>query len=652
MRTAKKLGIKTVAVYSEADKNSMHVDMADEAYYIGPSAARESYLRGEKIVEIAIKSGSHAVHPGYGFLSENEVFAGQLEKANITFIGPPSFAIRTMGNKSESKKIMSSANVPVVPGYHGENQDPKFLKEKAKEIKYPVLIKATYGGGGKGMRIVEDESQFDEALEGAKREAMSSFGNDEVLVEKYIKRPRHIELQVFGDKHKNYVYLFERDCSLQRRHQKVLEEAPAPHMTPELREQMGSAAVRAAAAVHYVGAGTVEFIFDCDTNEFYFMEMNTRLQVEHPITEMITGQDLVEWQILVAQGGYLPLDQTGLIKRGINGHAIEARIYAENPDQGFLPGTGRLEFLRTPALSDYVRIDTGVRENDEVSVYYDPMIAKLIVWGNDRTVALRRMSNALESFNVAGLNTNIEFLHRCLKHEEFVKGNVDTSFINRHKSQLINIEKSPAEKLRGIILAAAKVLLHEATLPKTEIKETPWDNLSGLRINSVSPSRIIKLNVEGDKNKPIEVRVTYHSNNSFTFSIDDKSYLVEARPKSDSTIRITVDGHVKTYTSRLTSENIIKIWEDDKFYSYFIPSDVKDNNAGSAGSLVAPMPGKITKVSVKVGQHVNQGDPLIIMEAMKMEHIVRAPFNGKVTKVFYKVGDLIPAKGILVNIEQ
>ena len=421
-------------------------------------------------------------------------------------------------------------------------------------------------------------------------------------------------------------------------------------MSQELREQMGNAAVRAAAAVDYVGAGTVEFIFDCDTNDFYFMEMNTRLQVEHPITELITRQDLVEWQILVAQGYHLPLNQKQLLQRGIHGHAIEARVYAENPDQGFLPGTGKLEFMRTPQVSDYIRIDTGVRENDEVSIYYDPMIAKLITWGNDRTEALRRMSTALESFNVAGLHTNIEFLHRCVINSDYVKGLIDTSFIETHKKQLINIEKTEQEKLRGIILGATKVLLHESTMNVFE-SESPWNNFNGLRINSVSPSRIIKLNFDGDKAKPSEVQVIYHSNNQFTFVIQGKEYRVEAKSNPDHTIRISVDGHIKTFTSKYTSDDSIKIWEDNQVYDLIVPSESKNEGANSEGSLVAPMPGKITKINVKVGDTVQQGDPLIIMEAMKMEHIVRAPTSGKVSKFFFKVGDLVPAKGVLIQLD-
>ncbi|KAJ3178835.1 Methylcrotonoyl-CoA carboxylase subunit alpha, mitochondrial, partial [Irineochytrium annulatum] len=398
MRTAKKLGVKTVAVYSEADRDAMHVKMADEAYQIGRAASAESYLRMDKIIDVAKRSGAQAIHPGYGFLSENAAFADVVEKSGISFIGPPPQAIIDMGSKSASKEIMIDAGVPVVPGYHGAEQAPEYLKQEAGKMGYPVLIKAIKGGGGKGMRIVDKEEDFLEMLESSKREAIKSFGDDTVLVEKYITRPRHVEVQVFADKLGNAVYLFERDCSVQRRHQKVLEEAPAnvqPHLTPELRLDLGTKAVAAAKAVNYVGAGTVEFILDTDTNKFYFMEMNTRLQVEHPVTEMVTNTDLVEWQLEVASGNRLPRLQADLV---LDGHAFEARIYAENPDRGFLPDTGPLRHLSFPAASETVRVETGVRQGDEVSVHYDPMISKLVVKGENRTAALRVLRKALGEF--------------------------------------------------------------------------------------------------------------------------------------------------------------------------------------------------------------------------------------------------------------
>ncbi|WP_240989707.1 acetyl-CoA carboxylase biotin carboxylase subunit, partial [Cupriavidus taiwanensis] len=435
--TCRRLGIRTVAVYSDADAEARHVAFCDEAVHIGGAAARDSYLRADHIIEMAKETGAQAIHPGYGFLSENEAFAEACAAAGLVFIGPPASAIHAMGSKSAAKQLMEQASVPLVPGYHGEDQDPALLRREADRIGYPVLLKASAGGGGKGMRVVESGEGFEAALASVKREASASFGDDKVLVEKYLTRPRHIEIQVFADTHGNCVYLFERDCSVQRRHQKVLEEAPAPGMTEERRRAMGEAAVAAAKAVGYVGAGTVEFIANQD-GSFYFMEMNTRLQVEHPVTEMITGQDLVEWQLRVAAGEPLPLAQEQL---RIDGHALEARIYAENPDKQFLPSTGTLRFLRTPPAVQFmrgdgvdgnphgpagVRIDAGVREGDTISPFYDPMIAKLIVWGKDRDEALARMRQALAAYHVVGLSTNVAFLQRLVKSEAFRTADLDT----------------------------------------------------------------------------------------------------------------------------------------------------------------------------------------------------------------------------------
>ncbi|HJW02181.1 MAG TPA: acetyl-CoA carboxylase biotin carboxylase subunit, partial [Azospira sp.] len=431
IKTARRLGIRTVAVYSEADANARHVRLADEAVLLGPAAARESYLVAEKILDAARRTGAQAIHPGYGFLSENADFAEACAAAGVVFIGPPASAIRAMGSKSAAKSLMAEAAVPLTPGYHGDQQEPEFLKDQADAIGYPVLIKAAAGGGGKGMRLVEKGEDFIGALASCQREARSSFGDDQVLVEKYITRPRHIEIQVFGDSLGNCVYLFERDCSVQRRHQKVLEEAPAPGMTPERRRQMGEAAVAAAKAVGYVGAGTVEFIATstyAQDGTFYFMEMNTRLQVEHPVTEMITGQDLVEWQLRVAAGEPLPLKQEQLENRG---HALEARIYAEDASKGFLPSTGRLVHLAPPAESLHVRVDTGVEEGDEITPHYDPMIAKLIVWDEDRDAALARMRQALADYRVVGVTTNIDFLSRLVACPAFAGADLDTDLIER-----------------------------------------------------------------------------------------------------------------------------------------------------------------------------------------------------------------------------
>nr|MBP7393997.1 acetyl-CoA carboxylase biotin carboxylase subunit [Zoogloea sp.] len=481
IKTARRLGIKTVAVYSEADAGARHVRLADEAVLIGPAPARESYLVIERIVAAARQTGAQAIHPGYGFLSENEDFCHACEAAGIVFIGPPVSAIRAMGSKSEAKKLMEKAGVPLTPGYHGDNQEAGFLNVQADAIGYPVLIKAAAGGGGKGMRLVERSADFLDALASCKREAAASFGNDHVLVEKYLTRPRHIEIQVFGDTQGKVVYLFERDCSVQRRHQKVLEEAPAPGMTPERRAAMGQAAVEAAKAVGYVGAGTVEFIANQD-GSFYFMEMNTRLQVEHPVTEMITGLDLVEWQLRVAAGQALPLAQEQL---AINGHALEARIYAEDPSKGFLPSTGRLAHLAPPEEGMHVRVDTGVEEGDEISPFYDPMIAKLIVWDVNRDRALARMLQALAEYRVVGVANNIEFLSRLTACPAFANADLDTGLIEREKDYLFPEQLEPA---REAWLAVALAELLRARERAGQLAaghpepDSPWHRPDGWRI--------------------------------------------------------------------------------------------------------------------------------------------------------------------------
>ncbi|MDP2437154.1 MAG: biotin carboxylase N-terminal domain-containing protein, partial [archaeon] len=499
MKTAQKSGIRAVGVYSSADRHSKHVSMADEAIFIGPPEARASYLCTDKILKAAVETGAQAIHPGYGFLSENADFADACEKAGLVFIGPPSSAIRAMGSKSASKIIMEKAGVPCVPGYHGDNQDDAFLKQQAQRIGFPLLIKAVLGGGGKGMRIVHALEDFEASLASARREASASFNSTDVLLEKYIQRPRHVEFQVFGDSHGNYVYLFERDCSLQRRYQKIIEEAPAPGLPAEVRKAMGETAVAAARAVGYVGAGTVEFIVDAANDKhysYYFMEMNTRLQVEHPITEMITKQDLVAWQLHVAAGGALPLKQEELT---ISGHAFESRIYAENPDNNFLPGSGHLFALETPEESEHIRVDTGVRAGDDVSVYYDPMIAKLIVWDENRAYALRRMRAALEHFRVAGLKTNIDFLKRLCDHDSFIAGDVETHFIQNHRDALFPQVLPPPFKH---LAAAAVAFLQQRC---QEPPASPWSHRH--RTNLASSS-VVQL-IAAHQKDPVSLRVSY-----------------------------------------------------------------------------------------------------------------------------------------------
>ena len=501
IKTATTLGIKTVAVYSDADKNAMHVNMADEAIYLGASPSKESYLKAELIIEKSKELGVDAIHPGYGFLSENAKFATLCAENNIIFVGPPASAIEAMGSKSAAKKIMEDAGVPLVPGYHGDNQDELTLKAAADEMGYPVLLKAAAGGGGKGMRQVWSGSEFTQALNAAKRESMASFGDDHMLVEKYLTRPRHVEIQVFCDELGNGVYLFERDCSVQRRHQKIIEEAPAPNMSQEIREKMGEAAIKAAKAINYVGAGTVEFLLDED-GSFYFMEMNTRLQVEHPVTEMITNEDLVQWQLTVAEGKALPKTQHELV---LSGHAFEARIYAEDPDNEFLPCTGTLNLLRPPVQTEVVRVDTGVREGDEVSVYYDPMIAKLVVWGESREIALKRLIHALNNYYIEGLSTNISFLKRVASHDAFQNAELTTTFIDKHSDSLFTSENERFSQSILPVMTLLTILKRPSHLSESDKSSVPWQKSGPWRCNAQHRETIDLL----VKNEVISVTVTY-----------------------------------------------------------------------------------------------------------------------------------------------
>ncbi|KAH3857632.1 hypothetical protein DPMN_100243, partial [Dreissena polymorpha] len=556
IKTARSLGIKTVSVFSDADKNALHVAMADEAYNIGPAAANQSYLCQDKIMTIAKQSGAQAIHPGYGFLSENVEFAEMCAREGIIFIGPPSSAIRDMGIKSTSKYIMSAAGVPVIEGYHGEDQSDARLKKEAAAIGYPVMIKAVRGGGGKGMRIAMTEKEFDGQLESARREAMKSFGDQVMLVEKFVERPRHVEVQVFGDKHGNYVYLFERDCSVQRRHQKIIEEAPAPGLTEETRKKIGEAAVRAAKAVNYVGAGTVEFIMD-KHQQFYFMEMNTRLQVEHPVTEMITGTDLVHWQIKVASGEPLPVRQGDIQMRG---HAFEARIYAEDPNNSFMPGAGPLLHLSTPETDAKTRIDTGVRQGDEVSVHYDPMIAKLVVWSENRESALRRCRAALLDYQVLGLNTNIQFLTDLAKHPEFMAGNVHTDFIPQHQSDLFPVHTTSATT---ICQAAMAMVLRQKHVRRELAKNTldqfsPFWGCDAMRLNQNS-TRLVNL-MDGDTE--LHIQIVTNKDGTFTVSFEKNCFNLTAslEQEGERTYVVTVIDGVKTRASVVQLGNSLHVF--------------------------------------------------------------------------------------------
>ena len=638
--TAKRMGIQTVAVYSDADANTKHVAACDEAIHVGGSAPKDSYLRWEAIIEAAKATGAQAIHPGYGFLSENEAFADACAKAGLVFIGPPASAIQAMGLKAESKQLMEKAGVPLVPGYHGADQNPELLHREADRIGYPVLIKASAGGGGKGMRIVENSEDFKAALASCKREAINSFGDDKVLVEKYLTRPRHIEIQVFADTKGNCVYLFERDCSVQRRHQKVLEEAPAPGMTAARRKEMGEAAVAAAKAVGYVGAGTVEFIANQD-GSFYFMEMNTRLQVEHPVTEMITGLDLVEWQLRVASGEILPKSQDEL---AINGHSIEARIYAENPEKGFLPSIGTLRHLRTPTAVTFelggtkeepaaIRIDSGVREGDAISPFYDPMIAKLIVWGKDRTEALAKMAQALTEYQVVGLESNIAFLRRLILSQPFSVADLDTGLIERHHDALFP-QAQPAS-LKVLALAATALLLSEKD--RTIAANDPWAKTTGWRMNTVMQRQLDF----ADELNTYSISVGYVQG-AWTIQHGSRSATVTLAAHEAENITIKLDD--ETVRGAVVRDgDVLHVFSHGSHVAltYNDPLAHAGEAEAEGGRLTAPMPGKIVAVLVENGKIVDKGTPLLIMEAMKMEHTIAAPHGGLVEEVLYVVGDQV-----------
>ena len=636
IRTARRLGVRTVAVYSAADAGALHVALADEAVAIGPAPARESYLRPELILEAARVSGAQAIHPGYGFLSENAEFAEACSAAGLVFIGPPTAAIRAMGSKSAAKQIMEAAVVPLVPGYHGEDQDLGLLRDAAGRIGYPVLIKASAGGGGKGMRVVWEAAAFDDALAAAKREALSGFGDDRVLLEKYLTKPRHVEIQVFADAHGNALHLFERDCSIQRRHQKVLEEAPAPGMPIDLRNRMGAAAVAAARAIGYVGAGTVEFLLDED-GSFYFMEMNTRLQVEHPVTEMITGQDLVEWQLKVASGQPLPCSQEQL---AISGHAIEVRIYAEDPQREFLPSIGVLGHLRTPRENAHVRIDTGVREGDEVSIHYDPMIAKLIVWDTDRSGALRRLGAALAEYQVVGVTTNIEFLASVARHPAFAAADLDTGFIERHRAMLFPETRPATDQV--LALACLDVLLRragEARQAATVSADpwSPWHQTSGWRMN-VDNHHVLTFR---DNEAHISITAHYRPD-GYLLELPGGNLMVRGSLDDNGDVLADLGGARCTATVvRHGDDLVIVIQGRSHRLTLHDPLAHVGGQEDAGGRLTAPMPGKIVAVLVEPGAKIAKGTPLVIMEAMKMEHTIAAPRDGVVAAIHFEVGAVV-----------
>jgi 3-methylcrotonyl-CoA carboxylase alpha subunit len=647
MATARQLEIATVAVCSEADRTARHVRLADEAVLIGPPAARESYLAIDRILAAAKKTRAEAIHPGYGFLSENEDFAAACEEAGLIFVGPSAASIRAMGSKSSAKELMAKASVPLVPGYHGAEQNVGFLQTEAGKIGYPVLIKASAGGGGKGMRVVDKAGDFEGALASCKREAAASFGDDCVLLERYLVRPRHIEIQVFADSHGGCISLFERDCSVQRRHQKVLEEAPAPGMTDGQRKEMGDAAIAAARAVGYVGAGTVEFIVDTE-GRFYFMEMNTRLQVEHPVTEMITGLDLVEWQLRVAAGEKLPLTSNQL---GIRGHAIEARIYAEDPAKGFLPSIGRLVHLVAPQRSNHVRVDTGVDQGDEITPYYDPMIAKLIVWDLDRERARKRMLQALSEYQIAGVANNLNFLGRLMACPAFAQAEFDTGLIERERDFLLS---PPAQAPReAVLVAALAVLLAEAKPPSyggaTGAQSlTPWILQDGWRLNSRA-SRVISFS-EGEAERV--VRVTYE-NGGYRLELDGSSVAGSATNGEGAQLKVNLDGHQFEAAAVRLGEKYL-LFLDGQNFSLQLANRLQSagEDSGTAGGLVAPMPGRIVAHLAEVGAVVERGTPLVIMESMKMELSIVAPAKGQVRSFPFAVGAIVAEGSTLVEYER
>lgn len=672
--TAKKMGIRTVAVYSDADRFAKHVASCDEAVYIGGSAPKDSYLRWEKIIDAAKQTGAEAIHPGYGFLSENDEFAKACADAGLVFIGPPASAITAMGLKAESKRLMESANVPLIPGYHGTNQDPEFLHAEADKIGYPVLIKASSGGGGKGMRLVEKSDDFIEALNSCKREAISSFGNDSVLIEKYALRPRHIEIQVFGDTHGNYVYLFERDCSVQRRHQKVLEEAPAPDVTQAMREAMGTAAIAAARAVNYVGTGTVEFIVEQRTDlgaddafngmRFYFMEMNTRLQVEHPVTEAITGTDLVEWQLRVASGEPLPMSQDELT---INGHAIEARINAENPDNNFLPATGTLNVYRKPEghtafnVSD-VRMDDGVREGDVISPYYDSMIAKLIVHAPTREQALAKLDHALAETRIVGLPNNVAFLRHVVQSDSFSQANLDTALIEREKDVLFDQQRGELPWL------VATAIVNELAQEADTQTQDPFSKTDGFRAYSdyARPFDLVY------HDQPLRAVISQVAGQTFALTIDN---VAKNGEKTPDTLTPIFSGNVRylpeaddTFTLWLADEQSagkrqrLQAWLHNE-QVYVFGNQASDvitlvdsmahvgEETQEGGSLKSPMPGQVVAFRVNVGDSVKKGQPLAVIEAMKIEHTISAPSDGVVAELLFKAGDLVSDGDELLKLE-
>ena len=645
IRTAKRMGVRTIAVYSDADASAMHVAMADHAVRIGPATAKESYLNAAAIIAAARATKVEAIHPGYGFLSENAEFAEACAKAKLIFVGPPPSAIRAMGLKDRAKALMQKAGVPVVPGYFGDNQSPASLEKEAKRIGYPVLIKAVAGGGGKGMRRVDKAAEFAGALAGAKREAKAAFGNDHMLIEKYVTQPRHIEMQIFGDSHGNVVHLFERDCSLQRRHQKVIEEAPAPGMPEAMRKAMGEAAVAAARAVGYRGAGTIEFIADASdglkADRFWFMEANTRLQVEHPVTEMITGLDLVEWQLRVAAGEKLPKTQKDL---AINGHAIEARLYAEDPQKGFLPSIGRLEHLRLPEEGAHIRVETGVREGDEVTTFYDPMIAKVIAHGKTRESAARHLADALARVEIAGLRTNAVFLVEALRNPDFLAGKIDTGFIASH-SELVPEAGPPSNE---VLALAALFVVKERMLAAESLEPDPWNAGDAFRLGSEA-REAMEFQSQGAK---AAVTVVYRRAGGYWIEAGKTIFEGDGELGADGALTAMLNGKELAATVVRTASGVAVM--KGGHTHVLAPRDAlahADDHAGEADAVVAPMPGRVVQLLVKKGDKVKRGHAIAVLEAMKMEHTLAAPADVTIESVSVGQGDQVVEGAVIAKLK-
>jgi 3-methylcrotonyl-CoA carboxylase alpha subunit len=653
IRTARRLGLRTVAVYSEADRGALHVRVADEAVCIGPAPARESYLNASRIIDVARERGCEAIHPGYGFLSENADFARACEQAGIVFVGPPAAAIDRMGSKSEARRLMAAAGVPVLPGYDDEDQSDAALLAATNRLRFPLLIKPTAGGGGKGMRIVRTAQEFGEALAAARREAAKSFGDDRVLLERFVEKGRHVEIQVFADAHGNAVHLFERDCSLQRRHQKVIEEAPAPQLDDATRAAMGAAAVAAAQAVGYRGAGTVEFLYD--GREFYFLEMNTRLQVEHPVTEMITGLDLVEWQLRVASGEPLPLAQAAIERHG---HAVEARLYAEDPDRGFLPSTGRLARLRLPADMPHVRVDAGVAEGDEVSVHYDPMIAKIVAWGADRTQAFDRLQAALEATEVEGVRTNMRFLWQILGAPAVRAGDVSTRLLETDAGFTRGVDEQELAEAWLIAAAARLRALPGDEHGRAHGAASPWDAATGFRLNGPATVRVplrfdaahapASLQDRAGERRWLAFARTA---NGVVVNVDDHAHRVDTHVAADGRVEGYVDGHPVDARCETDHDRLV-VRRHCVRYDFVEDTGAEQRvSAEHEGHFRAPMPGHVLDVRVQPGQTIAQGAVLLVLEAMKMEHSLTAPWPATVVDVKVQAGQRVEEGMDLIQLE-